>query len=266
MKPPKYTQGVDAKAYTKEYYETHCEGYKEFNESRGKRISNRLQYAINIADLQPGMFVVDIGCGRGELVRYLAANGIYTWGIDYSEIAIDIARELINQEDASLRAFTGFQLASATFIPIKSNSVDVVFMLDIVEHLYPEELSTALNEVNRILKPGGKLIVHTMPNLWYYRFGYPIYRLIERTRGNHLPANPRERFNYSHVHVNEQTPHTLANVLSKYFKYRVWLHTTQNYHYERNPLIRFGMKFFSTIYPFKLIFCNDIFAIAICQK
>jgi len=212
------------------------------------------------------MITVDIGCGRGELVRHLASNEIYTWGIDYSQNAIDIAQELLNQESAKIRTYAGLQLASAMLIPIKSNSIDVVFMLDIVEHLYPEELSNSLSEVYRILKPGGKLIVHTMPNLWYYRYGYPLYRFIEQMRGKKLPANPRERFKYSHVHVNEQTPHSLARTLSKYFRNRVWLQTTQDYNYEKNRLIRLGMRFLTAVYPFKFIFCNDIFAIATCQK
>ena len=103
-------------------------------------------------------------------------------------------------------------------------------MLDVVEHLHPHELARVLDEVHRVLRPGGQLIAHTMPNLWYYRWGYPLYRVVQRLRGQHLPTNPRERWSYSEVHVNEQTPLSLYRVLRQSnFATRFWLRSTQTY-------------------------------------
>ena len=137
-------------------------------------------------------------------------------------------------------------------------------MLDIVEHLLPDELSAALGEVWRILKPGGQVIIHTMPNLWYYRIGYPIFRFIQGLRGEILPADPRQRWEYSHVHVNEQTPSKLRSTLLAYnFETRVWLQSTVSYEYESNDFVRRGMEFVTSTTPFRSIFCNDIFAIGL---
>ena len=151
----------------------------------------------------------------------------------------------------------------ATNLPFHENSVDIVLMLDVVEHLYPQQLDKALYEIKRILKPGGKLIIHTIPNLWYYNFGYPIYRILQGLRGESLPKNPRERFPYHHLHVNEQTPARIRQTLNKiHYVSKIWLETTVDYSYEKNKIIKLGMEFLVKTFPFRWIFCNDIFAIA----
>jgi predicted SAM-dependent methyltransferase len=135
-------------------------------------------------------------------------------------------------------------------------------MLDVVEHLHPHELDTVLGEVIRILRTGGRLIVHTMPNLWYYRYGYPLYRMMQYLRGQSLPVDPRDRWPYAHVHVNEQDPKRLGRTLTLAgFRSRVWLRTTQSYAYEKNRFVRMGMEILTRWVPFRWLFCNDIFAI-----
>lgn len=251
--------------YTRDYYLTSCQGHEEFISTFGKKLPLRLKLPLNIASIQPGMFIVDIGCGRGEIIRHCALEGAIAWGLDYSWDAVSLSRETLSVlREKDIDGKIGIQQADAKHLPLKSESVDVVFMLDVVEHLLPEELSLTLSEINRILKPGGRLIIHTMPNLWYYRFGYPVYRLLQRFRGDQLPANPRERWTYSHVHINEQTPRRLRKTLALAgFNASVWLKSTVSYRYEGNLIVRSAMEFLTRAYPFKLIFCNDIFAVGI---
>jgi SAM-dependent methyltransferase len=86
-------------------------------------------------------------------------------------------------------------------------------MTDVVEHLHPPELARALLEAHRVLRPGGWLVVHTMPNRLYHRFGYPVTRWAQRVRlYEDLPADPRTVHGRL-MHVNEQTPRALARVL-----------------------------------------------------
>ncbi len=251
--------------YTRDYYLTSCQGHEEFISTYGRKLPLRLELPYTLAAIQPGMHIVDIGCGRGEIIMHCAQDGALAWGLDYSWDAVSLSKEILSTiPDIGLAGKFGIQQADAKRLPLKSGSTDVVFMLDVVEHLLPDELAETLSEVRRILKPDGRLIIHTMPNLWYYRFGYPIYRLIQHLRGDRLPANPRQRWTYSHVHVNEQTPIKLHRTLAAAgFHATVWLKSTVSYNYETNPIIRNGMEFLTRAYPFKLIFCNDIFAVGI---
>jgi len=257
-------QSVPPDAYTREYFEVHCEGYEEYKISQGRSLSSRLVAAMDLADLKEGMRVLDIGCGRGEILLHSALLGANAWGIDYAPVALELAKETISLSNSSSSGRMGLIQSAAEILPFCNSSIDVVFMLDVVEHLYPNELETALTEVKRVLRPGGRIVVHTMPNLWYYGVGYPLYRILQGLRGNKLPANPRLRFNYSHVHVYEQTPISLYRNLSKIgFKTKVWVKSHQSYGYERNRLVRFGMIILSRLFPFRYIFANDIFAVAI---
>ena len=256
-------EGVPSTVYTRDYYENCCQGYDEFNATRGEVLPRRLQMALDLVSLQPGMQILDIGCGRGELLRFCAELGLTAWGIDYAEEALNLASEMLAaDESVEFAQRIHIMRASALDLPAEPNSMDYVFMLDVVEHLYPHELQQALDEARRVLKPGGKILVHTMPNLWYYRWGYPIYRWLQGLRGEKLPSDPRARWDYSDVHVNEQTPRMLRGFLRRSnFRSRVWLKSTQSYQYEKNWIVRLGMGFVTRAYPFRWVFCNDIFAV-----
>jgi ribosomal protein S21 len=113
-----------------------------------------------------------------------------------------------------------------------------------------------------VLRPGGRLVAHTIPSLWYYAYGYPLYRFFERLRGKRLPANPRERWAYHHVHVNEQTPPALKRVLQRAgFLTQVRQLSSETFERESNPRVRRVMQFITRAWPLRIIFCNDIFAV-----
>ena len=254
---------IDSSKYDREYFENSCDGYNEFFESKGEFLPKRLQRPIDFAQIKEGMNVLDIGSGRGEVSLQCHMRGAMVFSLDYSWDALKIARTNLSnfqKPDSDLHIF--IQQSDAKSLPFTNSSFDRVFMLDIVEHLYPDELSIALSEVKRVLRPDGWLIIHTMPNLWYYHLGYPIYRFFEKLRGHKLPANPRQRWKNIEVHVNEQTPVKMKQILTRQgFRSKVWLESANNYLDEPNKIVRFGMFLLTKIYPFHWFFCNDIFAV-----
>ena len=252
---------VASSVYTRDYYEAHCDGYAEFQNARGSLLPERLQLPFQIAGLTPGMSALDVGCGRGEIVWHAARLGARAVGFDYSTSAIEIAAETTKSSpDAGAILI---HLGNAQRLPYRDGSFDRAFMLDVVEHLHPAELHRAFLEIRRSLRPGGRLIVHTMPNTWYYQVGYPIFRVVQRLRGKRLPADPRDRWKYKEVHVNEQNLIRLRRALTAAgFKAKVWLQSTHSYVEEPNRYIRWAMRALVTIYPFRWVFCDDIFAVA----
>ena len=253
---------VTSEDYTEDYFLSCCQGHDKYETTLGQELPLRILTPFNLANLSSGDVVLDIGSGRGELVRHSASIGCYAIGMDYSNEALKISRKTTNNFQFNNNLFC-FIRGNSKKIPFSSDSFDVVFMLDVVEHLYQHELEQTLRNVYSILKPGGRLIIHTMPNLVYYQLGYPIYRFVQKLRGMKIPRNPRDRWKFSHVHVNEQTPYSLKkNLLRAGFKTKVFLQQLSDFETEEVVFVKETMKFLVTHYPFKLMFCNDILAIA----
>jgi len=87
--------------YDKDYFLTACEGHEEFLKSQGELLSRRLSEAFAVASVEPGMRVLDVGCGRGEILRHCARLGADAYGIDYAEVAVDLSQDLIQSAGGS---------------------------------------------------------------------------------------------------------------------------------------------------------------------
>ena len=256
---------VDAAFYDVTYFLGECEGYQEFITYGGRTLSNRLATALRYADVRPGMRVLDIGCGRGEVLVWLRRQGAEAWGLDYAPDALRLTiTTLAGADPGQTQSNVRVLAANARHLPFYPESFDHVLMLDIVEHLHPWELDLALREVWRVLKWDGKLLVHTAPNRWYYQFGYPLFRTFERLRGISLPKDPRQRFrSHQYVHVNEQSPRSLARSLQQAgFQPQIWLADTQRRWADQGRLTYMLGWLVTHCPPCTWIFCGDILGVA----
>ncbi len=252
---------MSSNIYTEEYFRTACEGYDEFNQSEGAHLSRRLKAAFELAEVGPGMAVLDVGCGRGEILRHCANLGADAYGIDYAAVAVDMSADVIKGTDRTAQGKIGVGQANARQLPFP----DAALMFDVVEHLYPWELHEALLEVHRVLKPDGLFIVHTAPNVWYDRYAYPFVRLFRILigQGQHYPRDPREFLVdvNVHVHVNEQSLFSMRRVLSEAnFDAKVWLDSPPQ-HWGRSILGLTRRWLFHTP-PFRWFFEREVFAVA----
>ena len=251
--------------YTEEYFLNACEGYEEFSESQGERLSRRLSAAIAIADVKAGMQVLDVGCGRGEILRHCARLGADAYGVDNAPVAVELSRRAVAGEQQA-PGKTGVAQSDAKRLPFPDAHFDRVLMFDVVEHLYPWELAQSLAEIRRVLKPGGVFIVHTAPNVWYDRFAYPIVRLARTLMGQgaKYPKNPRA-LNVSanvEVHVNEQSAFSLWRVLRQagFHRVRTWLESPPQNRAEAAPLAATRLVLFK-LPPFRYFFEREVFAV-----
>lgn len=254
---------VPSDRYDEEYFLTSCEGYREFIESEGEALSRRLEEAFAVAEVQVGMQVLDIGSGRGEVVRYCARLGADAYGIDFAPAANRLARQAIAAETVAVGRM-GIVQGDAKRLPFCSERFDRVLMFDIVEHLYPWELDQAFLEAHRVLKDDGRLIIHTAPNRWYDRYAYPLVRLYRTLTGDGevYPKNPRELIPANlYVHVNEQDILSLSRALRRAgFQSRVWLDSPPQKRQEGALLAAMRVVAFG-IPPFRWFFEREVFAV-----
>ncbi len=253
--------------YTEEYFLNACEGYEEYSETHGERLSRRLSAAFAVAAVQPGMKVLDVGCGRGEILRHCARLGADAYGVDYAPVAVDMASKALAGERQA-PGKTGVAQSDAKRLPFPSSYFDRALMFDVVEHLYPWELNQSLAEIARVLKPGGAFIVHTAPNVWYDRYAYPLVRLVRTAlgQGARYPKNPRA-LNVSanvEVHVNEQSQLSLRRTLQQagFQHVRAWLESPPQNRQESRVFAGVRLVLFR-LPPFRYFFEREVFAVGV---
>jgi SAM-dependent methyltransferase len=258
------SQSVCPKLYDEAYFLGACEGYEEFITSEGAHLSRRLSQAIEVAQVSPGMHVLDVGCGRGEILQHCAALGAQAYGVDYALVAARMARSLATR-DGTGKSSAYVCLADAKRLPVAAASFDRVLMFDLVEHLHPWELDQALAEARRVLQPDGRLIIHTAPNVWYDRYAYPVVRLVRRLTNQRAdyPKDPRAIIPANlDVHVNEQSALSLWRVLRRAgFRVRVWLDTPPQDRRE-GWIFRCARHILFSWSPFRWFFEREVFAVA----
>lgn len=95
--------------------------------------------------------ILDIGCGTGFNIEHLQAHGYkQVTGLDFSVDALNFGRS---------RCLTHQVCSDGTRPPFSGESFDVILALDLIEHL-ADDVQT-LQELERLLKPNGSLIIFT---------------------------------------------------------------------------------------------------------
>jgi ubiquinone/menaquinone biosynthesis C-methylase UbiE len=110
-----------------------------------------------LADLQPGSEVLDLGCGIGGAARTLMTEfDCRVTGIDLVEEYIQTAR-ILNKRVGYDGRIT-FEQGDALEMPFDDDSFDVVFSQHITMNI--EDKARLAQEVRRVLRPGGRFVLY----------------------------------------------------------------------------------------------------------
>jgi O-antigen chain-terminating methyltransferase len=103
--------------------------------------------------------VLDVGCGRGELLALLAGAGVPARGIDLNGEMIALCRE---------RGFTADQADALTYLEAQPDAgLGGLTAIQVVEHLEPAYLSRFLETAFHKLRPGAPIVLETInPACW----------------------------------------------------------------------------------------------------
>ena len=140
-----------------------------------------LKAAFVVRHIDDGSVVLDVGCGGGKMLRTINEHrrGVTLLGCDVKEPAG------VNEEFsfAALDRSTGL-------LPYQDSSVDVVLLVDVLEHVdHPE---TTLDEIARVLRPDGRMVafipIEGEPISWFSAFRAALGNDLYVGTKNHINA------------------------------------------------------------------------------
>lgn len=144
--------------------------------------------------------ILDIGCATGNFLYALKQNGFQVKGIELSKFAAEFGRDKFGI-DIINKPFDENLLGKE----LNENYFDVILMGDVLEHFTNPTAACELTA--KILKPGGKAIIH-LPgtlNLISSRLAFFIYRLFGSQKTMYIPP----------YHLTEFTAETATKMLKK---------------------------------------------------
>ncbi|MDI6795305.1 MAG: class I SAM-dependent methyltransferase [Desulfatibacillaceae bacterium] len=140
---------------TKPYTRLESKFYDHFIAPTVAGFYSHFEQALGLMDGMDDAFVLDVGCGGGQLLEYIAkrrpnARGL---GVDLSSDQIRRAKKRLAPYGSRMSAIT----ASALDMPLPDNEFDLVVSIGCIKH-WPDRLK-GLVECVRVLKPGSRLLV-----------------------------------------------------------------------------------------------------------
>ena len=102
--------------------------------------------------------ILEVGCGGGLICEQLARRGVEMVGIDPSQGALETAA--LHAQERGLGQLIHYQKAYAEALPFADGSFSAIVCFDVLEHV--KDLKATINEIARVLAPGGIFVFDTI--------------------------------------------------------------------------------------------------------
>jgi cyclopropane-fatty-acyl-phospholipid synthase len=167
-----YDTGNDLFEIMLDKYMIYSCGYWQHAQTLEAAQSDKLELICRKLELEPGMRLLDIGCGWGGLARYAAEHyGVSVVGITVSQQQIELGRRVSAGLPVELR-YADYRELNETF--------DRVVSVGMFEHVGRRHYRDFFRACERCLKPAGILLLHTVGylkqqaiNPWYDKYIMP---------------------------------------------------------------------------------------------
>jgi len=117
-----------------------------------------------------GEKILDLGCGNGRWFELFQEKKVDYIGVDFSEKLLEIAKRIYPRAK--------FQVADALILPFPKNYFDKIYSIAVFHQIPSQQLRLEfLKEANRVLKPGGLLIL----SVWKFQPIKEIFLLLKYT-------------------------------------------------------------------------------------
>jgi ubiquinone/menaquinone biosynthesis C-methylase UbiE len=138
----------------------------QFDEGASRRVEaiystpdvvGQRQAVLQALELRPGERVLDVGSGPG----FLAADMAVAVGDSGRVRGIDISESMvaISQNRCANFSHVAFQVGNATRLPFPDGEFDVAVSTQVYEYLSDSDLTSALAELHRVLRPRGRALI-----------------------------------------------------------------------------------------------------------
>ncbi|HET9430486.1 MAG TPA: class I SAM-dependent methyltransferase, partial [Chitinophagaceae bacterium] len=136
------------------------------------QVQNAAKYVIPFIEekfpVQPGMRVLEIGCGEGGVLKAFIDKGCDGVGVELDAPRIDKARELLPDEIAAGRIKFVVKDIYKVDTDVDFNGLfDIIVLKDVIEHIHDQQ--KLIGWMKNFLKPGGIVFFGFPP--WYMPFG-----------------------------------------------------------------------------------------------
>lgn len=148
------------------FYRNNRENF--FKDRKWLQIEFPFLYETTAADYNKPVTILEVGCGAGNTFYPILNQNqnpeLKIYGCDYLKVAVDLVRDNENfapNNEKGIAYSSVWDLANAEgTIPedMEPHSVDVVIMVFVFSALSPEQWKNAVQNLNKVLKPGGRIL------------------------------------------------------------------------------------------------------------